>query len=764
MYSTRIALLALTGVLSAARGSAQDAGLAEGGLSFRALAGYGESGYALPVANSALGRDWAMDSAYAWQLAYGQSTLPLHVRIEHRMPGAFRGRLEVECPDAYHPAEKGAGNSGLVSCEVVVPPSAPLDLYLPLRCAPLSQPGALVKAEVRLFAKGMQGPLIETEADAVQLEPAHAYSLLLDGAEGAISGDAINPRNRLRLRYPGQQGELTPLESFGVTSFNHYLISCQHRQMTALPTAATDFAFVCASLGAVRDWPAADQEALVAYVLAGGHLCLFDAGGEWLGLDFTAADAAPGFGRRQAGRGELLYLAGSLEAARRLMVQYLEGELSEFVLWQGGSVAGEGLGFDAQLRFRHRGGLAEAYLPGGGDKPGELPSRRSAYLNPVVAYRELCRQSALEPFDYPEFSLAASESTADSLLLAANPALAGIDRRLGGSLPPLLSNLAQPGLSRPVLPLAATGLMLLALLPGWRARCRPASQRRRPAALQSLRLGSASAALVLAGLAISGAGAPVLPELRLEMADRHSGVGAEARRELHLRSTQGSGSAELSAPAAGALRRSSGAPPGAWSWDWRPGAEPGNFQVRGGQYASASFSAWSPSTADDGRRGPGPVAVLHRLDAQRVELTVNTAALPGGRGCWLQDAFGLRYLPGSTDSVRVELDLPVWPPLPGTARLKALRLRRSHSGQAGLLEAQLMARSDAVQRLLAERPQDCGAPSPLERLVLGAALQQPGGRRGQLFLAPALYYFESAPADGTSCRLVRQTLDWREAR
>jgi len=54
-----------------------------------------------PVANAALGRDWAANGGFAWQVAYNYSTIPLRVDIVFRQPFAFRARLEVISPHGY---------------------------------------------------------------------------------------------------------------------------------------------------------------------------------------------------------------------------------------------------------------------------------------------------------------------------------------------------------------------------------------------------------------------------------------------------------------------------------------------------------------------------------------------------------------------------------------------------------------------------------------------------------------------------------------
>src|SRR5690606_4379312 len=66
----------------------------------------GDGGFGLPVAHSALGRQWAfsMDST-GWQMAPNYSTVPVRVSIHNRRPEPFRGRIEVESPYAYSAEE-----------------------------------------------------------------------------------------------------------------------------------------------------------------------------------------------------------------------------------------------------------------------------------------------------------------------------------------------------------------------------------------------------------------------------------------------------------------------------------------------------------------------------------------------------------------------------------------------------------------------------------------------------------------------------------
>jgi hypothetical protein len=75
-----------------------------------------------------------------------------------------------------------------------------------------------------------------------------------------------------------------------------------------------------------------------------------------------------------------------------------------------------------------------------------------------------------------------------------------------------------------------------------------------------------------------------------------------------------------------------------------------------------------------------------------------------------------------------------------------------------VLDELLTLDDDRVQRQLANAPATCGARGELERLVLGAALQQPGRIRGLLFQSPALYYFERSALQERECALVRLSL------
>jgi hypothetical protein len=148
-----------------------------------------------------------------------------------------------------------------------------------------------------------------------------------------------------------------------------------------------------------------------------------------------------------------------------------------------------------------------------------------------------------------------------------------------------------------------------------------------------------------------------------------------------------------------------------------------------------------------------------RLDEARFELVLDTSNLPAGSGCWLCTVFGLRYFPATSTPTRIEITAPGSDLLPGADRLLATQaLLGERAGSAGILEELLSEGDDALQRLLAESPSSCGAQSQLQRLVLGAALQQPGGIRSLLFQFPALYYFEDPPPGSQDCTMVRLTL------
>lgn len=756
----RLALLAFACALALGlRSEGQDAdSLGEGDFSFRAVAGYGEAGYALPVANSALGREWAMNSGFAWQLAYGQSILPVRVDIEHRMPSAFRGRIEVESEYAYSPQEKGFPAHGTYSREILVPPSAKRSFYFPVRACPPSAPGELVTATVRLFSGGNQTPLLETVAEATQLEPAHVYTLYLDGPAGQVAEDELNAGNYLHLVFPEQSQPSLPLGGFGASSFTNYTIACDRELLTSMPSATSDFAFVCADLHAVTRWPATEQQALFAYVLGGGYLCLFGAETPWMGHGPPGVTGAQFCKRYQPGRGELLLCRGGLEDARQQMKAYLEGELTEFVLWQGGSCSGQRLDLDLAFALGRRAKLASVY--GADAKTSSLVvSHEPGYLNPILAYRELCRQAALVPFDYPEFSLLASGSGTQARIASANRNLAPLDSKRGQLPPELLSTLSLAPLPIPLL--ACTGLLTLLLTISLERAPRGHTAKFKLA--QAARLGLLALGIASAWAVLLAARPVAAQQMKLGLVDRSLTESVEARTELHLRSAAKPGGLDLDLPPRAVLRRFLGDPP--QNWAWQAGLDSSRAaRLRGpaNHFISASLTDWGAAAGvlKGSSAAPAVEVTLRRLSAQRLQLTINNSALAADTGCWLASPNGLEYFARSPEPVLVELWAPDTGSLPGLKRLNQMRQALdAPAGQRRMLEALLSDRGEAVQRILAERPEACGARSALERLALGAALQLPCGIRGCLFQSPAIYYLDPTQISDNECRLVRLSLE-----
>ncbi|HES58739.1 MAG TPA: hypothetical protein ENO21_04850, partial [Firmicutes bacterium] len=385
----RAALLLLAGIILALTGgaAAQDEMLL-GGFELEVQAGY--SGYALPVANSQLGRDWADRGPLAWQMAFNYSTVPVRITILHRRADAFRGRIELISTAAFSIEEDPLGHTATTTTDFIVPPSVPYTVSLAPRVCPPSTPGGPARLLLRIYQQGLQTPVDSQVVTVTQLEPAYLYSLLLDGPPGDRYSDAVNPDNELELAMPDGFDAVD-----GLLTSRHWLISCPREQVTGLPLAARDFAFVVADLSEVVEWDDVEQRALVQYVIGGGHLCLYNVStASWQGLNLDSA-ALP------AGRGFVRVVRGGLDQARLALSDWLAGELEEFTLLCGGTAGGDRLALaDSSENLLASLDLDDIFAS---SEESEIPSHRPGYLHPVWVYREACRSGAQEPWQGPEF-------------------------------------------------------------------------------------------------------------------------------------------------------------------------------------------------------------------------------------------------------------------------------------------------------------------------------------------------------------------------
>ena len=688
-------------LIAAAQSSAPVEELGRDWFSATLEVGYG--GYAFPIAEPALARACLSGTGLAWQTAFDHSVIPVRVSILHRRGAAFRGRVEVEAPYAYPLEEDAAGRSATYSAEFTAPPSVPTDVVLaPRICAP-SEPGALVKLEVRLYQEGVNQPLFTQEAEVVQLEPAHLYSLHLDAPSRGIASQAINADNHLALA-PQEIGEQRlPQIAPELLGSRHYILPQDHRQLTGLPLAATQFAFVLADAQEVAGWSEAEQAALAQYLLGGGHLCLYNATGRWQGLNLGA-------GAQPAGRGCLLPVAGGAAEAEAAVLGWLEGELTELVLWLGGSANGEELDLPGQLpKLGRLEAIVQAFGPAQED--GEILARRPGFLHLVALYRETSRQDALEPWDYPEFL---SVST-DTLLNNSNLRTLARERPDHG-FPPLSQFAAA---ARPAL----VGIWLIAMLAGLPALLAGFSRRH---AWVWLIVGLAGAG---AALWLWDSEPPVQEQpVNLTVYDLAQNLpGMAVARELHAVQTGSQGRAGFETAPGVLIRHVAWQPPG--TWDWRREDDGARWQGAGGG-AYAALSTVAPATE------PGlPVALnLSRPAPGRLRIELSTSALEPGEQSFLLTPLGWQVVPGGTTQARYEIIMPEIPFQPGLARLRAVRaFLKSRPEAVSNTWGNIFDRSGDLA--LAEAAAPGGPlmeppPPSLVRLGLAGLVQLPTGLRG----------------------------------
>jgi hypothetical protein len=654
-----MALLLLCTVASA-QDEAVDA-LELGQLKWSMSLGYGTAGaenYALPVANSALGRSMAFGRGLQWQLGLNSSVIPLSIHVEHRQAVAVAGRIEVESRHGYARAEDPLQHPTVIRQDVLIPPSQPLALYFAPRVAPPSEPGGLAEVTVSFFRQGSSKPDWTQAISVTQLEPAHVYSLLLDAPPGILQ-DRINPGNAQQLTLPRNVQEALPEGIFGVLEFDHYLLPCDRGQMTRLPLAARDFVFTVADLGAVRGWPAADQRALVQFVVGGGHLCLYNADGQpWQGLG-TLKGA-------EAGRGIFLPVAGDLPQARQLLREWLSGELEEIVLISGGTARGKAtprMPYD--VNYQRQLTLQSAFRSEG------IVSHGPGYLHPIWIFRETMRSSALEPFSYPEFTVAYGPRTSQLMRQRGSPTFDNPNLRdvLGQRYRvemATLADAAQPPHRFPLLPVLA-GAVLVGLLSATRSLRVP-----RLAAAAAL-LGLAASALLLLGLRSR----PLQPApLELAILDTDNRVQAAARRGLTAGLADAGGSFAIDLPANSTIRNVVWEPAGPWALTL-PGAGPATPEqttgtlraTGGGEYFAVAADAPEPEPFI-----PGELPVRVRTETDRPgwqTIVIDTSGLQEGEVCWLLTRQGQQQIPAGNPGYRVDVRSSSVPLLPGYGRLLA---------------------------------------------------------------------------------------------
>lgn len=688
--------LLATSVALAQDGKEPEGGLPLGAVSFNVTAGY--SGWALPVANSAVGRSFAQGGGLAWQIGRNMSVVPIRLEIEDRFPSAFRGRVEITSAHGYAREEDPLGHMTLYEQELLVPPSVPTSLYFAPRVCPPSRPGAPVRLVVKIYQAGSHFASQQQSLTVTQLEPSYLYSLYLDGPRGAVYSDAVNAGNRLQLALPYDKPDPSVYESM------HYVIATERQMVTGLPLAARDFAFVIADMRQAARWPAAEQAALSEFLIGGGHLCLFNASGTWQGLDLA-------HGPQEVGRGVLIPVAGGLDDARRELASWLEGELSEFVLLSGGRMEGQSLGGSPASGLLRAGIGFDQHPPYGlRRETADVVSYRPGYMNPVWIYRETCLGGSLEPWDYPEFCLDSQQVEQD------NPFILALREGPRGVRLAPLANSVRP-LRR--LPWASALLMLLmpvaVLISGMRLRARFA-----------VPLGAA----VLLGLGTFGwcTTRPAEPRaVREVLIDADLRLPQAIRRELDAGMFAAGEPLVMPVPPGAIVRRVNWAEPG----DWR--LSTGRQGERWTAQSGTGYMALALEGAEDSPP-KWPVAVqVRRLDARRVELTCDTSRLGAGQRCYLLCRGGTLVIPGGEREVRTYLDVPVLPVKPGMDRLLALAgtftragMDAEHGADLAYTEAQA-----ALSDMLGEGWPEV-AVDPLYRLGWAGLLRNPLGLRAMM--------------------------------
>ena len=694
--SSVLLILALLITLLTGGSQAQGGGLGLGALEISYL-GAGYRGYALPVANWSLARQWAEGSGLDWQAAYNSSIIPVRMDLTHRQARALTGRLEVVTRDGYTREEDPLRHEAVTTREFLVPPSVPTSVVLTPRVCPAAEAGGILELTVRLYLGDSTQPQFEQRLEVMQLEPAHLYALHLDGAPG-IDIDVINPGNHLELEPPLRNPE-QPLFPPEMLSSAFYTISCLPGQVTLAPLAARDFAFVFADAARVREWPEEEQAGLAQFVVGGGHLCLYNAAGAWQGLSL---DNGPG----QTGRGVLLPVAGGFPAARGEVVTWLEGELTEFVLWCGGRAGGWATpnlvaldGLAARVP-----GIQQANTPWlRGDGP---VARRAGYLHPVWIYRETCRQAALEPWDFPEFTSVKRDIILNNRNLA-----------------PLNDRDNPPGL-RPFALCVTESRGWPAHL-GWLFLVLPLAFLSGGVSRRHWWPGLVLAAAAL-GLGLSwwlATGPVPVPSLGAVLVDAAEGCDAATARLVQAAQPSHRGSIRLEVPDGSQVRRTGGNPV-----DWRLTGD--NHGASWSCTDARSNLVLVVDTPREAVEPPVRVTGRHR-EGRRLRLVLDTRGVPADRECYLVHPLGSQVVPGGRERVAVEIEVPRIPVRPGRERLAVLEdwLAPRLTADLGNLSRIGVSQPDLL-RYLARFPGGDAAAGAVDRLCWLGLCQNPLGLRG----------------------------------
>jgi hypothetical protein len=529
-------LVAATALLIPGQGASQED--PQGTARIEISAGY-ETAYGnfcLPVANSGLGRQAADGGNLEWQLASNSSVVPVFVTISHRQSIAMTGHVEVVSSSPYYAEESPGLHTMTMSRNFIAPPGVPITVAMAPRVAPVATPGQAVALEVRIYREGMDRPIGTYQVQATQLEPAHVYSLLIDGASelGPPYASTVDISKYSSL--PGFMLQDKSPPYAGMLSLNHYLLPISPASFTSLPLAARDFAFVCVNARAATLWTPEQQAALEAYALAGGYLCVYNTAGIEKLSTLTLQNS------HQYGRGVVLICLGGLESARTLMDSWLRGEMEECTLWLYGSVHGQSFfpnGDEGRFATRDFNqpalDLREIYT-------GTDPTHSAGYLNPIWLYREACRPGAVEPWDYPEFNVPYRLSRPATLRPGRNPLvqnwnLAWVAQQVNGMAVKPLRDLSQArrtiGAPSYVMLASSCLILLLLLLAMFK-----------PRATVVLSLGALIASLALLGGWLTVKPSPA-KQTKLNLIDADISTGSCVRRSLTALPIRAPGRADL---------------------------------------------------------------------------------------------------------------------------------------------------------------------------------------------------------------------------
>ena len=634
-----------------------DAELGLGSLSVRSYLGYHNKyydngvlydlSYAFPVANSALGRDWAGNGPLQWQIANGYSVVPLLVEIEHRHPSAQNIRVEVlsSRPYAREELQHLAGDPGedmlsrqlaVFSVDLLVPPGRPMSFVLTPRYIPEARPGTSVHFKVQTYFNNADSPDDTEDLDVIVLDPAHLYFLNLDGPIALPDELSINAVNELDLDF-ASNARFDP----SILTTTLYGIPTRREVFTGAPLAARDFAFVTADAEQAAQWPEEEQQALESYMLAGGRLCLYNMREPWRGFD-NGHDSP-------VGRGYLLAESADYEAARAALRAWVEGELEEFILITGGSVRGESASTSAGNALFGNFGLRLEQVYGADKLTGILPARRPGFLHPVWLYRELSSDNAVEPWDFPEYQLRRPRA-AGGLGRGIRLNSVATDTR-----PAELALLDAVVPARPLPLLYLAMLAILAAAMALLARSRP---RRQLASICVL-----LPALLLVWLTQS---ALDYRPVRLRLLDRDIRTPLAISRNLSVLLSDSSGRNLLSMSPDALIRRVVWSPPG--KFNQQRGRESSEFS---GRSPAQSVNLYVDATLRDAPQFP--VGIELQQDGDRISLQLDTSRLAVGQYCLLQSPLGYQAVPAGSDSTTIHMKLADLPVRPGLDRIRAIR-------------------------------------------------------------------------------------------